>query len=151
MRFLHPLFMLGFFGLLYQQRALGFKILGLKERAPDFADRGSLLQKHRTWAIGLLIWGILGMIGGVVMTLKVLEAPTAFQHTYGHAFCALLVIACVFCAFALGVSIKKVVKPKIRERFLSFHVNIVYVIMAFGTLALATGAGVLIWGISIGS
>ncbi|MBF0500586.1 MAG: hypothetical protein HQM09_10680 [Candidatus Riflebacteria bacterium] len=149
MRFIHPLFMLGFLACLYQQRVLGLTILGLKGNAPEFSDRGSMLEKHVSWAYGLLAYIILGMIGGIAITLRVLNAPEAFQHTYGHGFFGILALTGLICAYFLGVSIKKVVKPKIRERFRNFHTNIFYIIALFAGLSLISGAGVLIFGISI--
>lgn len=146
MTFLHPLFMAGFFYFLYCQRQLGVSILSLREHSPEFAERGSLLEKHRAWAYWLVGMAFAGMIGGLVITMGVMKLPLPLQHTYGHGFFGLLAVAALATGFWLGMMIKKVVKPKIRERFRSFHGNIVYVVAIFGLLSLISGGWVLLKG-----
>ena len=146
LKLVHPLFMAAFFYFLYCQRNLGLAILGVKEHSPDAGGRPALLEKHRGWAYWLVGMAFLGMIGGLVTTLKVMGLTLPLQQTYGHGFFGILAVAALVAGFWLGTTIKTVVKPKIRERFQMFHGNMVYIIAVFGVLSLLTGAWVLISG-----
>lgn len=146
MTFLHPLFMVGFFYFLYCQRGLGISIRSLNEHSPEFSQRGAMLARHRTWGLWLVGWAVAGMIGGFAMTIGVMKLPLPLQHTYGHGFFGLLAVAALVAGLWLGMTVKKVVKPKIRERFLTFHGNMVYVVAIFGLLSLLSGGWVLLRG-----
>ena len=145
MTFLHPLFMAGFFYFLFCQRNLGLSILTLKEHSPEFPGREALLEKHRAWGLWLVGMAFVGMIGGLAVTIGIMKI-SPLEQTYGHGFFGLLAVAALVTGFWLGVAIKKVVKPKIRERFRTFHANIVLVVALFGILSLISGSVVLLRG-----
>ena len=148
MSVIHPVIMLGFFYFCYVQMRLGQRIAGLKEKAPEYADRAPLLDQHRRNAFILLAWIILGAIGGAVMAMKVLNVPAPFLHTYAHGFFGVLGLAVVICTILIGFNIKNIVKPKIKARFFHFHAGMVVVLFGFGLLSVVTGAIVLLKGIS---
>ncbi|RCK80859.1 MAG: hypothetical protein OZSIB_2747 [Candidatus Ozemobacter sibiricus] len=148
MKFIHPLVMIGFFVFLYWQRALGQKIAEMKEKSPEFVKRPGLLEQHRTWGYALTGLCLAGLFGGIFITSSVLGAQQPFLQTYGHGFIGSVILGCLVMSLLLGLSIKNVVKPRIRERFLTFHMNMVYVIAAFGLLSAGTGLAILIWGLS---
>ncbi len=148
MKFIHPLVMIGFFVFLYWQRVLGQKIAEMKEKSPEFVKRPGLLEQHRTWGYVLTGLCAAGLFGGIFITSSVLGAQQPFMQTYGHGFIGSVVLACLVMSLLLGLSIKSVVKPRIRERFLTFHMNMVYIIAVFGLLSAGTGLAVLIWGLS---
>jgi hypothetical protein len=148
MSFIHPVIMLGFFYLLFLQKNLGYKILGLREKSPEYEEREGMLTMHRTYAYGLLVWAAGGLLGGIIMAHSALKVPAPFLHTYGHGFLGVLVLSLLVAMFFLGRSVKTVIKPKIRERFLHFHFKLIYLVGLTGLLSLATGAGVLFFGIS---
>ena len=146
MSFVHPLIMVGFFVFLFRQLKLVQEILGLKEKSPDWDRRDDLIARHRQWSYLLLGWAFAGLIGGVVITMYVLQASPAFMRTYGHGSIGTLAFAALLSAFFLGPAIKKVVRPRVRVRFLSFHLNMVYIVFGLGIFSLATGLAVLILG-----
>lgn len=146
-KFLHPLAMMGFFFFLYLQRELGLRILQIKDKSPDFKSRDSLIDTHRTYGYGLVAFAVIGLLAGIFITTSVLGAASPFLQTYGHGFLGTLILACVVMGLVLGLSIKHVVKPKIRDRFLGFHTNMVYIIGIFGILSLITGGIVLTMGL----
>lgn len=148
MKFIHPAVMIGFFYFLYLQLVLGRKIQNLKEKSPEFVQRPNLLETHKTYGYALCGVCLAGLFGGIWLTASVLGAQLPFQQTYGHGFFGSLILACLVMSVVLGLSIKHVVKPKIRDRFMTFHANMVYIIGFFGILSLLTGLGVLIWGLS---
>ena len=148
MSLIHPLFMLAFFYVLYVQRSVGQRILSLKERSPEFDQRDVLIGKHLSYGVILLVMIIGGLIGGIVMTSMVLKAPAPFLHTYGHGFLGVLGLSGLVIMFLLGKNIKHVVKPKIRERFLRFHVQMIYLMAGTGLLSMVTGLIVLFRGLS---
>jgi len=145
MKFLHPLFMTVVFYLLYQQREVGLSLLGLNQRSPDAAQRQGILDRHRQQAVLLLVLTTLGLFGGIGSMIYVIGRPP-FMFSYGHAFLGTLALATLVTTFGLGTNIKKVVKPKIQERFLRFHANLFYLIALFAGLTLCTGLAVLVLG-----
>ncbi|HEY9070699.1 MAG TPA: hypothetical protein VIV61_10625 [Candidatus Ozemobacteraceae bacterium] len=148
MKLLHPLFMLGFMYWLYMQRNLGLSLLDHDRRhAP--ADDGFEGRKarHRTWGWLLTGFCFAGLIAGALLTGWVYpQIQEPFGQTYGHGYIGALGLGCLIISLILGLTIKSVVKPRIRERFVSFHTNIVYLIAVFAVLSLVTGAGILILG-----
>ncbi|MBF0545066.1 MAG: hypothetical protein HQM08_11555 [Candidatus Riflebacteria bacterium] len=147
MSFVHPIVMVVFFYLLFMQKNAGLKIVSLKPHAPDFKDeRKKLLDSHRSMAYLILGIGFVGMIGGALVTTYWLGYQVPFQLTYGHPFFGLLILAALIIGVILGFTIKDVKKPKIKERFLNFHYNIIYVVGAFAILSLLTGLIVLVNG-----
>lgn len=142
----HPVVMASFFYLLYAQRQLGQQIAGLKERSPEYENRAGLLEQHLRNGRVLLVIGFLGLIGGAVITMFVLGVPQPLLHTYGHGFLGLIILSVLVATYFLGTSIKHVVKPKIRDRFFGFHMNMVYLMAVFGLCALLTGFWVLLKG-----
>lgn len=149
MSFLHPLCMLAFFYVLYLQRSLGLQILQLKERSPEFDKRPKYLESHVNYAYILLAIIVIGMFGGILGTVYALSAPAPFLHTYGHGFLGVLALACLVVIMIMGFNIKHVVRPKVRDRFFSFHMNLVYVIAGFGVFSFVTGLLILAKGISV--
>ena len=147
---IHPVFMGGFFYLLYLQKQLGDKIAGLKERSPEFDQRGLFLKGHRNYAYILLGVGFVGLIGGVLATVYALGAPLPLYHSYGHGFFGLFIMSLLVSVFGLGLSIKNIMKPKIQQRFMGFHMNMVNLIAVLGILSMITGLIVLGKGPSLG-
>jgi hypothetical protein len=140
--------MLGFFYFCFVQMRLGKKIAAIKEKSPEYAERDVLIGKHRQNAIILLIWIVLGFVGGLVVAVKFLSVPSPLLHTYGHGFFGVLALSVIICTILLGFNIKHVTKPKIKARFFGFHAGMIFVLFGFGALSLLTGAIVLIRGIS---
>jgi len=140
--------MLGFMYWVFMQRALGMSIL--KRHGRDVTGEpsvGKLMEKHRTWGWLLFAYCFAGLIAGAVLTRHLYPQITVdFGQTYGHGYIGALGLACLLMSLVLGLSIKRVMKPKIRERFVAFHTNIVYLIAAFAILSLLTGVGVLAFG-----
>jgi|GEM_PF-1566981 len=148
MKLLHPLFMLGFMYWLYMQRSLGISIL--KRHGRDVSGEPSveeLVGKHRAWGWMLVIYCFAGLVAGAVLTKYLYPQITIdFGQTYGHGYIGTLSLGCILMSLVLGLSIKRVMKPKIRDRFVNFHTNIVYLIAVFAVLSLLTGVGVLVFG-----
>lgn len=146
-QFIHPVVMLGFFYFLYLQRNLGRRILVIKDKSPDFKHRGSLIEVHRGYGYALTAIALIGLLAGIFVTTSILGATSPFLQTYGHGLFGSLILACIVTSLVLGLFIKHVKKPKIRDRFFEFHSNMVYIIAIFGLLSLLTGAIVLGWGL----
>ncbi len=148
MKLLHPIFMLGFIFWLYKQRSLGMSLLDRHGRlASDETDAETSRAKHRFWGMILTGYCFAGLIGGAIMTGMVYpEITIPFGQTYGHGYIGTLGFGCLVMSLVLGFSIKRVVKPKIRERFVTFHTNMIFLIAAFAVLSLLTGAGLLVFG-----
>ena len=144
MRYLHPVFMIFVFLLVYYQARLGRKIYGLNPNAPEFQKRGLMLRIHRniSWVILFLAAG--GLVTGVLSVRYFLNILQPFAHTFGHGYLATLTITTILITHIIGFSIKNVIKPKIQKRFMMFHRNIIYVTALFALMSLATGIYVLI-------
>lgn len=148
MKIVHPIFMLGFIFWLYKQRSLGMSLLDRHSRiAGDENDAQASRAKHRFWGMVLTGYCFAGLIGGVIMTsMAYPEITVPLGQTYGHGYIGALGFGSLIMSLVLGFSIKRVVKPKIRERFVAFHSNAIFLIAAFAVLSLLTGAGLLIFG-----
>ncbi|OQA07779.1 MAG: hypothetical protein BWY66_01257 [bacterium ADurb.Bin374] len=148
MKLLHPIFMLGFLFWLYKQRSLGKSLLDRHGRlAKDETDFEATLAKHRFWGMILIGYCFAGLVAGAILTGMVYpEITVPFGQTYGHGYIGALGLGCLVMSLVLGLSIKRVVKPKIRERFVTFHTNIIFLVAAFAVLSLLTGAGILVFG-----
>jgi len=143
MSLIHPLFMLAFFYFLFIQRNLGNRILNLKEKSPEYQDREKLVETHKSYAYGLTAMCFFGLMGGVITAWKLIKDWAPFMNTYGHGFIGVLAFAFIVISLIIGSTMKSVVKPKIRERFLTFHINIIYIIFGLGILSLVSGGTVL--------
>ncbi len=148
MSFVHPIVMAGFYYLLFLQRNLGKQIIELKERSPEYENRSQLVQKHKSYAFILLGVIFAGMIGGILVTSYLLQSPMPLFYTYGHGFFGILSLAIIIAIVVLGFNIKNVIRPKIKNRFLQFHINMVYLVAIFGVFSLLTGVLTLTWGLS---
>lgn len=148
MKFLHPIFMIGFVFWLFRQRSLGMSLLKRQGRhAGDESEVGTMIARHRTWGWMLAGYCFAGLIAGAVLTGMVYpEITIPFGQTYGHGYIGTLGLGCLVMSLLLGLTIKRIVKPKIRDRFVTFHANFVYLIAAFAVLSLLTGAGILLLG-----
>ena len=148
MSFVHPVIMAGFYYLLFLQRNLGKQIFELKERSPEYENRNQLLEKHKSYAFILLAVIFVGMIGGIIVTTYLLKSPMPLFHTYGHGFFGILSLAIIITVMILGFNVKNIVRPKIKNRFLQFHMNMVFLVAVFGAFSLLTGILTLTWGLS---
>jgi len=148
MKLLHPLFMLGFVFWLYKQRSLGMSLLDRHGRTTgDENDLKASRAKHRFWGMILTGYCFAGLVAGAILTGMVYpEITVPFGQTYGHGYIGALGLGCLVMSLVLGLTIKRIVKPKIRERFVAFHTNIIFLIAAFAVLSLLTGAGILVLG-----
>lgn len=148
MKLLHPIFMLGFLFWLYKQRSLGKSLLDRHGRiAKDETDFEATLAKHRFWGMILVGYCFAGLVAGAILAGMVYpEITVPFGQTYGHGYIGALGLGCLVMSLVLGLSIKRVVKPKIRERFVTFHTNIIFLVAAFAVLSLLTGTCILVFG-----
>ncbi len=145
MKFLHPLFMAGVLYFVYVQRNLGLSIFRLREKDPAFDQRPAMLATHRSYGIFLVFLCLLGFVGGILSTAYLLGwAP--FLQTFGHGFVGALGLSVLVMMLVLGMNAKYVVKPKIRERFMSFHTNMIYIFGLFCLFSVLTGILSLVWG-----
>jgi hypothetical protein len=149
MTYVHPVFMIVLLCVIWFQVRLGKRILATHERSPEFALRGARLQQHRQLAFGLLVLVIAGALGGLGATLKFLPPPAPgesgeiFNRTYGHGYFGLLILGILVTTTAVGLNIKSILKDKIRKRFMLFHENMVWILLAFVVCSILTGVAVI--------
>lgn len=146
MTYIHPVFILVFFYLFFRQYRSGKEIIQLRENSPQYETRSDRIKSHRISAFILLTVSIAGFLGGILAVRYVLEIDEPFGRTYGHGFFGILIISSLLVTIILGQTIKRIIKPKFRDRFLSFHSNMNFVTMAFFLLSAVSGLVILIRG-----